>query len=725
MKRFAGTALLVCVIAVGAYAVDDLQPQPRKTAQEGSQAIPKKDNGDVPPSGTPEGKPRAVSREGVEYLQKLRKNTPFGTNGFDLKALRTGMGSRREPTIRGVKLIRTKAGEIPCEWVLAPGADPDLRLLYLHGGGFVSGSGGFYLPLAAHISAAAKCAVLLPDYRLAPEHPFPAGLNDCVGAHEWMIANGPSGPAPARATFIAGDSAGGSLTLATLLALRDRRLSLPAGGIALSATTDLTLASESLKTVNDPIISARTMPVFREHYLGKTDPRNPLASPVFGDYRGIPPLLIQVGEHEMLHDDSIRVAKKARADGIQVKLEDWPGMFHVFQSHDPLLPEAQEAIDHIADFMRSSLPRSRSDAGEFAAIEHQRQTIYHSPQKPGFTSWCGAWTMPDGSLMVSFTRATGRVDGRPQAPKEVQAKLTWPPAGHPGYDMTGLDLRNVHLRSTDVGKTWKEASADTFKSCMNGVSGEAETALADGTVIRGVFGFYLPYDAEVPKTGFLQRSSDGTKTWGKPEVLLDPKKYTTWPRRIRVLRDDRLVVLLGVAPFAAGSHTREELSKRVQPMLVVSSDKGKTWKGPIPAIPKEQPDGWTEEFDVAELANGDLLAVFRRANDTKRWQGVLKKSDDGWVVGKVGPSVLPHSGQPELLATREGPILHVATSGIHWTSDAGKTWQKLDVPGSAYYPRSVQAKDGRIFFFGHVGGDDAYGKVDQSIVMDSFRLKTR
>ena len=234
---------------------------------------------------------------------------------------------------------------------------PDLRLLYLHGGGFVSGSGGFYLTLAAHLSAAARCAVLLPDYRLAPEHRFPAGLEDCIRAYEWMIANGPSGPAPSRATFIAGDSAGGSLTLATLLALRDRRSPLPTGGIALSATTDLTLASESVRSVNDPIISGRTMPVFRDHYLGKTDPRNPLASPVFGDYRGIPPLLIQVGEHEMLRDDSIRLAKKARSDGIQVKLELWPGMFHVFQSHEPLLPEGQEAIDHIADFMRSSLPR--------------------------------------------------------------------------------------------------------------------------------------------------------------------------------------------------------------------------------------------------------------------------------------------------------------------------------------------------------------------------------
>lgn len=358
MKRSVGTWLLVCLVAVCAKAIGGNGPKATAIVQAGSPAIPETHNGDVPPhSRAPEDEKREVSRESVEYLQQLRKNTPFGTESFDLQALRAGMGSRREPSVEGVKLIRSKIGDIPSEWVLAPGADADLRLLYLHGGGFVSGSGGYYLTLAAHLSAAAKCAVLLPDYRLAPEHRFPAGLEDCISAHEWMIANGPSGPAPARATFIAGDSAGGSLTLATLLALRDRGRPLPAGGIALSATTDLTLASGSLQTVNDPIISARTMPVFRDLYLGETDPRNPLASPVFGDYRGTPPLLIQVGEHEMLRDDSIRVAKKACSDGILVKLEVWPGMFHVFQSHEPLLPEGKEAIDRIADFMRSSLPQ--------------------------------------------------------------------------------------------------------------------------------------------------------------------------------------------------------------------------------------------------------------------------------------------------------------------------------------------------------------------------------
>lgn len=326
-------------------------------ADKAGSSIPRVDKKDIPPpAGSPPGTPRKVSPEGVAYLERLRKNTPFGTTAFDMQGLRAGMGSRRAPTTPEVRFIKAKIGEIPAEWVVAPEADPDVRLLYIHGGGFVSGSGAFYLTMAAHISAAAKCAVLLPDYRLAPEHPFPAGLDDCVTSHEWLRANGPTEKAPARVTFVAGDSAGGNLTLATLLALRDRKLPLPAGGIPISATTDFTLASESIDSVYDPIISSKTMPIFREHYLGKTDPRNPLASPVFADYRGLPPLLIQAGEHEMLRDDSVRVAKKARADGIAVQLEIWPGMFHVFQSHEPLLPEARESFEHMAEFMRSKTP---------------------------------------------------------------------------------------------------------------------------------------------------------------------------------------------------------------------------------------------------------------------------------------------------------------------------------------------------------------------------------
>ena len=360
MKGLLSCLLLIGVVECGVItqSAKSFSDGGGKNFQQRARVIPKGNHDTLrSDSVAPEEKPRTVSREGAEYLKKRMQSAPFGETNFDLQALRAGMGSRNEPRLEGVRLIRFKIGDIPCEWVLAPGADPDLRLLYLHGGGWVSGSGGNYLPLAADISLAASCAVLLPDYRLAPEHRFPAGLEDCIEAYNWLIKNGPSGPGAARSTFIAGDSAGGNLTLATLLALRDCKRPLPEGGIALSPATDFTLTSESLKTVHDPIISARTMPEFRNRYLDKADPRNPLASPVFGDYRGIPPLLIQVGEHEMLRDDSVRVAKKASSDGIPVTLEVWPGMVHVFQIRG--LPESREAIGHIADFIRSEQRKKR------------------------------------------------------------------------------------------------------------------------------------------------------------------------------------------------------------------------------------------------------------------------------------------------------------------------------------------------------------------------------
>jgi acetyl esterase/lipase len=168
-------------------------------------------------------------------------------------------------------------------------------------------------------------------------------------------SNGPEGPSNAKATFVAGDSAGGNLTLATLLALKARKFPYPKGAISISPATDFTLASDSLRSVDDPIISAKTMPEFRSRYLGQNDPRDPLASPVFGDYQGLPPILIQTGQEEMLRDDSIRVAIKARRDGVPVELEVWPGMMHVFQIRG--LPESRDAVGRIGDFVTRQLGR--------------------------------------------------------------------------------------------------------------------------------------------------------------------------------------------------------------------------------------------------------------------------------------------------------------------------------------------------------------------------------
>lgn len=302
------------------------------------------------------GRPGGTSARALEYLAEAQSTPSYGAPGneFDLAGLRDGMAQRLPPHDPAVACRQVMVDGVPCEWILAPGSDPDMRLLYLHGGGFVSGAGDHYAALAAGISAAAGCAVLMADYSLAPECPFPAGLEDCLRVYLWLRDHGPQGAAPAQQCFIGGDSAGGGLTLAALLALRDRGLPLPTAGIALSAFADLTLASPSIvsETETDPIMSPGCLPVFIELYLAGTDPLEPLASPVFGDYKGIPPLLLQVGQFEVIRDDSVRVADQARAAGVDVTLEVWTDMVHVFQVRE--LPESQLAIERIAEFMQTA-----------------------------------------------------------------------------------------------------------------------------------------------------------------------------------------------------------------------------------------------------------------------------------------------------------------------------------------------------------------------------------
>ena len=368
---------------------------------------------------------------------------------------------------------------------------------------------------------------------------------------------------------------------------------------------------------------------------------------------------------------------------------------------------------------------------QFRAAGYAKRTIYHSPQTPGYTCWTGLWTMPDGRAMMSFTQATGPLSGRPKAPPEVRKRLCWPPPGHSeSYDMTGLDLANVHLATSDAGRTWSQVSADHFTSCMNGTTCEPETALPDGTILRGVLGYYLPYD-HVPQTGFIQRSADGSKTWGPPEIVLDPAKYSYWPKRIRVLSDGRVVMTGAMAEIPAAARTREEYSRLLRPVLMVSEDGGRSWQEPVEVLPEDirRPPYSGEEYDVAELAGGDLLAMFRwavhepgtRVREERR-QAVLHRSGRTWKPGEIRSAPFPHSGHPELLPAREGVILHVASTGIHWTTDAGGTWHDTGAEGTGYYPRSVQLPDGLILCVYHHGSDNGYGDFDQSIGMCSFRL---
>lgn len=274
---------------------------------------------------------------------------------LDLATLRGWMADAPLPPPEVATVTRVDADGVPGEWVLAPGAAPDSRLLYLHGGGYVSGSAAAYHPFTATLSRVTGCSVLAIDYRLGPEHPFPAAVDDAVDAFQWMLRFGPAGRRSARSCFVAGDSAGGGLTLACMLALRDAGLPLPDAAVAISAYTDLAHTGESVRTraAVDVVNRPAWLPLYAGNYLVGANPYHPLASPLYGNPSGLPPLLIQVGDAEIIRDDSTRFATKAKACGVDVTLEVWPDMMHVWHIREPIFPEARDAIESIARFVRA------------------------------------------------------------------------------------------------------------------------------------------------------------------------------------------------------------------------------------------------------------------------------------------------------------------------------------------------------------------------------------
>jgi monoterpene epsilon-lactone hydrolase len=254
----------------------------------------------------------------------------------------------------GVKTVTVKpvsGPEIGAEWLEPPAAREGAALLYLHGGGYVIGSPRSHRHLAAALAKATGAATLLPDYRLAPEHPFPAAVEDAVAAYRWLLDRGAAAPR----VVIAGDSAGGGLTVATLVALRDRGLPPPADGVCISPWVDLTCggASYGEKAASDPIVTREGVTEMARAYLGATDPRAPLASPLFADLAGLPPLLVQVGSEEVLLDDAVGLAEQARAAGVAATLEIWPDMIHVWHWFFPMLDEGQRAIEGAGAFARA------------------------------------------------------------------------------------------------------------------------------------------------------------------------------------------------------------------------------------------------------------------------------------------------------------------------------------------------------------------------------------
>ncbi|GAB4344010.1 MAG: alpha/beta hydrolase [Candidatus Abyssubacteria bacterium] len=257
---------------------------------------------------------------------------------------------RMFPAGDDIQVEPVRAGDVSAEWVSARDVSTERVVLYLHGGGYVIGSLDTHRDLVSRISRAADARVLSIAYRLAPEHPHPAAVEDAVTGYRWLLSMGTQ---PNR-LVIAGDSAGGGLTVATLVALRDAGQPLPAAAVCLSPWVDLAGTGKSMtaKAAVDPVVQPDGVNWMAQLYLGGREPRTPLASPLYADLSGLPPLLIQVGTAEVLLDDSTRLAERARAAGVSVELEPWEDMIHVWQYFAAMLPEGQQAIDRIGEFVR-------------------------------------------------------------------------------------------------------------------------------------------------------------------------------------------------------------------------------------------------------------------------------------------------------------------------------------------------------------------------------------
>jgi acetyl esterase/lipase len=231
-----------------------------------------------------------------------------------------------------------------------PGSEARRAVVFLHGGGYVFGSLLSHGGMAAEVGRAAGCRVLQVDYRLAPEHPHPAAIEDACASYEWLLEHGAS---PETVAFV-GDSAGGGLVLAALLTLRDRRRPLPAAAALLSPWVDLEATGESYRTRQslDPMIDIQLVLKLRGLYIGERDPRTPTVSPIHADLGGMPPLLIQVGEREVLFSEAQLLAANAEAAGVEVEFEEWCGMVHVWHLYYPKLSAGRKAIDRIGQFIR-------------------------------------------------------------------------------------------------------------------------------------------------------------------------------------------------------------------------------------------------------------------------------------------------------------------------------------------------------------------------------------
>jgi acetyl esterase/lipase len=256
------------------------------------------------------------------------------------------------PLPADVESTAVDAGGVPAEWLSVPESDPSRAVLYFHGGGYVIGSVNTHRDVVQRICRATRSRALNVDYRLAPENKFPAAVDDAIRAYRWVLSQG----IDAGNVVVAGDSAGGGLTMAMMLAVREAGDPLPRAAVLMSPWVDMEGSGESMVTKEDvdPTIRKSWLLRCAQDYLGDEDRKNPLASPLYGDLAGLPRILIQVGENETLLDDATRLAERARSAGVDATIDVWNEMIHLWQLLAPLVPEGQQAIDRIGEWVRSS-----------------------------------------------------------------------------------------------------------------------------------------------------------------------------------------------------------------------------------------------------------------------------------------------------------------------------------------------------------------------------------
>jgi monoterpene epsilon-lactone hydrolase len=284
---------------------------------------------------------------------KLRKETfDFNTSIAGFRELCEKGATRFGKIPEGIKVKAQLIEGINAEWLIPQGSDPTKVILYVHGGGYVSGSCNDHRGIVSKFAKSTGVTNLVYEYRLAPEHPFPASLDDSVKVYQWFLA---SGFKPEN-ILIAGESAGGGLCLAILLALKERNIALPVAAVSISPWTDLTCSGDSYRTKNKVSLAPlNSWTVFSKYYIGDNQPANPLISPLFGDLKGLPPILLNSGMDDELYDDGELFYLKAKREGVDIKFRAGKEMVHCYPLLAPMIPEATEAMKEIVDFVQHHL----------------------------------------------------------------------------------------------------------------------------------------------------------------------------------------------------------------------------------------------------------------------------------------------------------------------------------------------------------------------------------